>query len=422
MKLGWSVSSVLCEDFPKTIEKAAAEKWKGIADGNLVPLAETCNGVADVAIALEPVYWPWITSRFRGRSLTADDELDSIHDGYRDEALKFVRSIELERLKHAHELLRIRAAMLEDNTDLYRLIRSANWATRHNIKGETGLAMWIRHMAEVLRRGTEEAHDVQLEEEDVAFGMWHKSGRKLAFGSDRALDHPSYYRKELLQRMGLDVSVRVKWYVEGATEVGFLNAALGGIRDSQVEVVDCKGKFTGDALVELFEDLKRDKAAERFSFVSADADVSANIAAIKRMVSNDLIVGYIPIYNPDFEFANFTIEELVTAAIYYDKEDDYPTDSSNLLDVSLFAGVRNGHDFEQKYIEIHEGTRREVKGMAWGRALWETVKANLDLPGGGERPVIAAIRVAYMSADVEYRYQQEQFRIDSGTLGIVKRD
>ncbi|MEX2244757.1 MAG: hypothetical protein WD716_13045 [Fimbriimonadaceae bacterium] len=421
LELNWAPSSMLHDGFSERISKSILQKQSALAGGGLIESMDLFNGIADVAIMLEPLFWPWVTSVFRGRSFTSDTELEDLHEKYRALALEFVAKLDVEALRHGHELLRTEAAIIEDNGDLYRLLRSANWDTRKNLKGEIGLSLWLRHMAEVMRRGVEEAHGIQLEEEDVAFGMWYPGGRERFYGAERALDYPSYFRKDLLHRMGLDVSVRVYWYVEGQTEVGYLRGALGGVRDSQVEVVNCKGKFCGAALDELFEDLRRDIAAERFSLVSADRDVEDNIKAIQRMAANDLIVGYIPIYEPDFEFANFSIEELVAAAVHLDEHSEVPVDSSLVLAVEKFVGVGSGKEFDKRYQELHSGTRRPLKGFDWGLALWETTKESGAEVDGKERPVLAGVRMVHRSALVVHKDQRARFRMDPETLKLVER-
>jgi len=417
----WAASSVLNPNVGETIGKDAEERHKAIEDGALTATADRSNGIADLAVLLEPLYWPWITSRIVGRSFGNDSELARIRQDYIDRTLDFAKGIDLEDARSAHEQLRVDAAWIDDNGDLYRLLRAANWDAREKLVGRVGLALWLRHMAEVIRRGLEEVYGEQLLEEDMAFGMWYEGARARFYGNERALDNPTHYRRELLERMGLDTSVRARWYVEGETELGYLQNDLGIIRDSQVEILNRKGRFSGKASVDLFEEIDRDRQAERFSIISADRDVEENWKTVSRLAEKDLIVGYVSINDPDFEFANFTLEELIGAAIRFDETDEFPENSKDLLQNFDWSGVSSGKAFDEAYQEAHGGRRRGLKSLRWGKVLNDVTADKPNFPDGRERPVRVAIRMAHLAKLVVHKFQRERFRIDPGSFQVVNR-
>jgi hypothetical protein len=71
----------------------------------------------------------------------------------------------------------------------------------------------------------------------------------------------------------------------------------------------------------LADALAQDIAQRRFSMISfdVDVDVDANVKQIRRQLSEDRVVGFIAANTPDFEFANFTLEELVEVACRIDE-------------------------------------------------------------------------------------------------------
>jgi hypothetical protein len=76
--------------------------------------------------------------------------------------------------------------LIDPNRELYLLLRLSTWEQREKLEGKISWALWIRHIAQVIRRGFEEAQGLQWPEEDQAF----TSARKRMLGSERLLDVP----------------------------------------------------------------------------------------------------------------------------------------------------------------------------------------------------------------------------------------
>lgn len=416
LSLDWAASSMLIDTFPEHCAKSVIATQKSVRAGAMTPPSDRANAIADLAILAEPLYFPWITSVFRGRSFVENDELEPKRIAFGDEVMALFRKMSFEDLAEAHKTLRLDALSLDQNIQIYMLLRAANWDTRQRVKGHLGLALWIRHIAEVLRRATEEAHGQLLPEEDEGHTHWREGGREAAYGSVRSLDFPTYYRKDLLQNMGLEPSVRTRWYVEGETEYGYLKAALGNIRECQAEAVNRKGRFNGKGAEDLWVEMRRDALAERFTMVTADRDEPNNFKAVQRMAAEGLIVGFVSINDPDFEWANFTLDELIEAAVNFDRTADEPAESEQALTGGDWEGVKSGKDFAARYVELHEHRRRGPKGERFGRILWEITKDSPKRPDGRERPISNAIYAAENAHKVDYRYERDNYKTDPVTL------
>jgi hypothetical protein len=123
------------------------------------------NRVVDLAILLEPLYWPDVTGHLSIGGGMAEQEFKMRLDQYTGRVLHLVKDLDPSFWREMHESLRLDAARLHENSRLYVLLRSANWEKRNELKGRISAALWIRHLAEVLRRGFEEAHGERWPEE-----------------------------------------------------------------------------------------------------------------------------------------------------------------------------------------------------------------------------------------------------------------
>ena len=151
----------------------------------------------DLAVLLEPIYWPEITYRKTGN--LAADEYWRLLDDYKRPVSALLQQEDGNDWKPRHEkLLRI-AARLDSNQELYLLLRLSGWDQRKKLTGSVSAALWIRHIAEVIRRGFEEAHGARWPEEDGIFGRL----RSRLLGSERLLDQPALSRRHVARRFEL---------------------------------------------------------------------------------------------------------------------------------------------------------------------------------------------------------------------------
>jgi hypothetical protein len=137
--------------------------------------ARQWNNTAELAILLEPVYWPEIIGHLRYQLGERDHK--SRLARYRRKVVRLVRGLDVNAWAKIHEALRIDAGWMDPNRELYILLRLSLWAQRKALRGRIAGALWVRHIAEVIRRAFEEVQGVQWREEDRAFGHWAAGAR-----------------------------------------------------------------------------------------------------------------------------------------------------------------------------------------------------------------------------------------------------
>ena len=153
-------------------------------------------------------------------------------------------------------------------------------------------------------------------------GTWRCGARQTKYGAERPLDDPLHSKPYIAYEFGLFTGSAVRWYVEGETEyfaiTHLFQQNVGEPSTFGIELVNLYGGINlekHNAALKLQDGLQEDKKHRRFSVISFDKeDGSANEKAIGRQIQLNNVVGSISAHNPDFEFANFTIRELVEVA------------------------------------------------------------------------------------------------------------
>jgi hypothetical protein len=384
-------------------------------------LATESNNIVDLAVLLEPIYWPDITNQVSRRPEFTEAQHEKLRADYRQKVLKILRDLDQQEWKSLHESLRLVADELDQTGPLYVLLRLSRWNQRERLTGATSAALWIRHIAETIRRGFEEALGERWLEEDWGFGTWNPLGRRLTFGSERPLDDEPQSRFYVALNFGL-VGADARWYVEGETEYYAILEVLNQPSRLGIELVNLRGNFESEKsnIALKFRDaLIEDKKRKRFSFVSFDVDVPANVKTVRRQVEQGNVVGYIAAHTPDFEFANFTVEELVEIAARLDEEAGSPGEPVRRAD---WGAVRTAKAFQKKYSDVSSRGPATLKGEKWGRALAAYATANPVRPGDTEeRPFVQEIRAAVVRRLVHYDLHNETYTLDADTFSPIQR-
>lgn len=378
------------------------------------------NNVATLAIVLEPVYWPGIVGSQR-LPIGNEEEARRRLEAYRARVLDLVRSLDSGFWENVHECLRIDAAWMDDNTHVYMLLRAATWYERERLRGPISGALWIRHMAEVIRRAFEEVHSQRWPEEDQAFGHWPSGAREITFGSERPLDDVLAAKPYLAHTFGLFTGSALRWYLEGDTEYFTVLEMVPDISRFGVELVNLKGGIASgknNAPLRLEALLKEDRSQRRFSMFSFDGDVPANIKYIRRQVEQDNLVGVITVHVPDYEFANFSLAELVEVAAKIDEALGFPGDPVRNAD---WTGIQSSKVFEKKYREISARTPEALKDERWGRALARYGMDHPDRPDGARRPLWGDLRAAVHAWSSNYDRERDRFTFDDVTFERIPR-
>jgi hypothetical protein len=236
------------------------------------------------------------------------------------------------------------------------------------------------------------------------------------------LDDPLRAKPLIAFEFGLHTGSMVRWYLEGETEYYATLRILPRAAAGGIELVNLKGALgeeRANAALRLADGLQQDQMVRRFSFISFDMDVSANVRAIRRQVEEENIVGHVNANNPDFEFTNFSLDELIEVAVRLDESCCAPGDQ---LRQSDWTGVSNGREFEKRYCSLSARKPRGLKGEEWGVALAEFAMDNPHLSGTKtNRPFLETVNFALRARRVRYENQRKNYKIDSVSFRVVKR-
>lgn len=152
-----------------------------------------------------------------------------------------------------------------------------------------------------------------------------------------------------------------------------------------MELINLKGAIGNEKAstpLRLADNLVKDKELRRFSFISFDGDLPANVRAIKRQIDNGNVVGYINHNNPDFEFANFKLCELIEVAAILDEEQGV---DAQAIRNSSWANVNSGKAFEERYRSLSKIGQGGLKGERWGTALAQYALNNPLIHGSEQK-------------------------------------
>ncbi|WP_373508489.1 hypothetical protein [Thiocapsa sp.] len=276
-------------------------------------------------------------------------------------------------------------------------------------------------MAEMIRRAFEEIHGVEWPEEDCAFGWWRPGARENFYGSSRPLDDVLEARPRLAANYGLTTGSSVRWYVEGDTEYYAILAMIPEPSKVGIELVNLRGNIVSERAniaLKLADGLDSDCAHRRFSILSFDLDVAANAKAVSKHIENKRVVGYIAAHKPDFEFANFTLDELIEIAARLDESLRFPGATVREAD---WGGIQNAREFGQRYEAVSERRGRPLKGEDWGRSLAEYAGEHPRWPSSDEeRPFWGELRAALQGRTANYDWQRRRFCFDPHTFELVE--
>lgn len=310
---------------------------------------------------------PWLNLSVRAR--WDHDESFEGYDAWRraedGERLLDVAGLPLARVEHWHRDLAIRAE-LDDPLEAFRpLIRHASRDKRKRLKGAALRAESLYDAAAVLRHYAELYHGCTwIEEDDARHGPHGAVVKQGLYGAPRTGDFDRTVFRCLVRDYDLDPQARTTWFVEGETEMAFARhwARLRGLdlAKAGVEIMNVRGVggITSDRLRDLLERFRREEA---FAFISLDEDRGGEHLRLLRKYAADrlLIAGY-RVWRPDFELANFTVEELA--------------DVANTLAVEAGAGVRLTADAIRDEMERSGKAAFEAIKAHWGRAAFYTGK------------------------------------------------
>ena len=386
-------------------------------------LADSYNRVVDLAILLEPIYWPYISGWTSFSSRLTEEARNTRLVEYKEKVRELLLLLDIKEWKTIHERLRRQATNIDDNDDLYLLLRLSRWDRREKLEGKIALALWIRHVAEVIRLGFADICSEKWDEEDQAFGMWHPGGRKAFYGTDRPIEEASIARPYLAFHFGFFTGSVVRWYVEGETEYFAITEVLPNAPLEGIELINLRGNLASEKqniALKLNDHLEEDLRLKRFSIISFDRDVPINVRTIQRMVEADKVVGLIAAHQPDFEFQNFSLAELIEVIIRIEVQAGGDPEVIRRVD---WSGIRNGQALDNRYRSIELKKHQSLKGERWGRALAAYAQDYPNLPDTSDtlRPFWKEIGAALRSKMANYDMQKTEYTFNLNTFEAKKK-
>ena len=406
-------------------------KWAHSSE--FVPRINTWNDIASLAIVTEPCTYERIFRSIHF-SLADVDSMDTgaeqIHqqiiEYWKEDVFGLYQRIGKERLEEIRQELCVATQMLDSNRWVHTLLCLGKGNLRIELKDHLGGALVLRTMAEMIRRATEKAFDVLLREEDELGLGWMPEGVKAkVYGSNRLLDGDENVAREFMRQFELHYGLRLRFYVEGATEWAALHSFFQRIGARYIDVINLRGEVAqkGGRGVTFRENLRSDINMHVFSMVLIDDDRSDFVSAVKKAAKDDEICGCFFISKKDFEFANFDLSELeeVLWRIASEDSENIPVDEDQQ---KLHDAIKNAQNAE----ELIKQARRSLpqlahlyKGELWGEKLIEFAWEN-PLRQGKERQVIKAIQIAVTTRTSSYEGTRRGYRVDESTGQLIKRD
>jgi len=406
--------------YPLLLENQIQVFFAWTQSENAVEQVNRWDEIARLAIATEPCFYPEVIGTFTWLFPSTQEEqftkIQLLKIALKEEYLK----IGLQPIKDILADLCTSADMIEPNKTVHSLMRFIRGKTRRQITGDLGGAILLKTMAEIIRRMAEETFEVQLPEEDeMGIGIWIDGAKEQFYGSRRIFDEESLAKKDLLRSVGLDAEVRTHVYVEGLTEYTAFSYLLQGT--NKIDIFDLKGQFLQSDSLAFRENLIKDDKNHVFSIIILDGDVSGNVRVVRKAAEDDIFCGYFYISEPDFEFQNFSVDEL--AKIAWGLLDDL---QKSAIDHQSFSEAikiaTSGNEFFRLIRKVDLELSHFEKGGEWGQALAKYAYEFPTVEGSKkERPFITSLQTIIRSVNDNYRFTREKSRLDPVTGELIPR-
>lgn len=406
------------DGFAKLTESEIEFLNRWTSGDQFAPRFEHWNRIAELAIVLEPTAYGRVFNSIRWRSPDTQESIEKKLAVRREQHKSLLGNVTPKEINKLRQDLCQDAESLDHNKMVHVLLRLITRRERLNMRSSLGACMLLKGMAEIIRRAFEEATQKQLSEEDeLGFGQWMKGARKMIYGTERILDATPEERRDFLRSMGIDFGIKARAYLEGETEFGAMDSAAG--EGAGVELINLRGQFIeskGKGLA-FIESLKKDMKSHVFSIVLLDGDRIDNVRALRKAVQDGNFFGRFFISDPDFEFGNFTVQELVDVLLKLAARDFAELPSRDDL-LTQVGSAKSGKAFFHAVAD--DRLQRIGKSTDWGAALMAHAISHPEFPeghgrAGQTRKIIEAAQVLMRTRDAGYLRSLEQFRVDPET-------
>ncbi len=427
----WKISRLLTGCRSPSLQTPRIEKLHStILNGRFTVLAEwieradiherriqNWNDLVSLCVIGEPPSHIDIFQTVRRKGLTTFETTERELASLDADVRRLMSAIDHSSLNEYRREIRHESKILDPNTDLHLLIRLANSAFRKRLKGHISGAMLLFHMGEALRRTQERsAANRTRESGECEFSpSGYRDRECLTDETPRILDGDRQASNQYLRYLGLDYGLRVKIYVEGATEYGCFRSEFAN--HGSVSVVDLRGRFVDRGDLSFSESLRTDLESRVFSLIVLDSDRADNLRVVRQAVERDQICGLFFMCDPDFEFANFTRAELCRiVARMLEAETPDTIGRIEQATESCTTGA-------EMFAALRPTNYRIEKGARWGKRLLEyaTEHPRGDPAEEDARIIERVIWTAYQCCAIEYQYSRESCRVDPSTGRLVPR-
>ncbi len=402
------------------------ERIRAITSGtDFLEGLERLAAIVDTAVAIEPFALPTLRGSVRLSTSSLQAHQRELRTYWRAASRRLV-PLGLETIEAMRREVCIQSELVDHNRSLWTVLRLMSDSHRQRLQGSLACAVLLRSIAEVLRRGAESAFAIALTEEDeIGFGHYFPGTKEKLYGAERLLDGDRAVVEQFLRAHGLDYGVRVRWYVEGETEFGALSSALERVHS--INLVNLRGAVVekGGKSVAFRDSLRADKHARTFSLVSVDADRQDVVRLVEQADRNGEICGKVFFQQPDFEFANFTLEELQEALRRMARKAGVAPSACRRVG-PLTRGAGSARELWEVLHKKLGAPAGFGKGVAWGRTLIELAYERPSAPpsvasSDGRRPVLEAINIALGSVHSDYELTRTKQAEERSAAITVRR-
>ena len=384
------------------------------------------NDIVTLSIFSEPYAYHKVFNSVRWSPPDTQETTQNKIDAHQESIYNIFNKLGLEEVEKIRYDLCIDVELIDSNKILHMILRMMNAKMRQELKGDIGGAMLLFSMAEFIRHCAEYSFKQELPEEDnLGFGVWMKDVKRDIYGANRLYDAHSSVKQEFFRQYGADHGQRVSCYVEGETEYGALTSLLGV--STKIDLINLKGHISAKGKVLSFRDsLRSDIKNQLFSIIVIDKDVEDNLRVIRQICADDEICGRIFYFDPDFEFGNFSINEIIQILRQYALDNGADQSSLDKINIAVNQTI-NGKSLEIAARNSIPELADISKGENWGRLFMDFAIKKPEYPTDhkhtGTRQIIeiAKLLLRFVSESFNYSTHRKMYIVnpDDGTL--IKR-
>ena len=345
--------------------------------------------VIGMLLAAEPLVVEVLTGRITTDVLRGEtfEGMSVWRQGINHDCVLSKNHCSVEMIRRWHAELAMNAELGDPLSDWRELIAYVPRQKRLTLKGAALRAEDGYYQAEVLRRYLAIYHGVtDLPDEDlVRLGPQVPSYKERFFGRQTTTDGDRSVFRNVVRQYDLDPQPRVRWFVEGETEIGFIErwAELRrvSLERAGIELIDLEGVGRlEDSLVRAILILSQQEEIFVAMTVDGDDESAGRRRVLENMSESGLLAAGYAISEPNFEDHNFSCEVMLSAAGALNTDIE-PVQLSDLETSPSgkgtgFETVRNAY-WKLRTVELPKGTR-------WGRALADALNGT---PTADEAPI-----------------------------------